>query len=289
MSGMEKPAGGQARAPARSQTGKISGHSPGHLPGHSPAGSPADSPADSPGRADFRQKGPSGQTDMRQLTHDLNNYLTILMIHFEQLQSELVARPDLQKRIDLLADHLKSVVSIGLELQEPVAHPPPVILFAPRDFSRLVHDQLTMLRLLAGEGVALRLLPLAEMPTGSVSVIPDYFKRALIQLIRNSVEALLEQPDSNQAPAADSPQITLWMTCQPDQFILHIQDNGPGIAEPVRASLFEPGISTRAGRLRGHGLPAVRRLASFWQGAVSSEPASCGAHFCLSFPFQKSS
>ena len=96
---------------------------------------------------------PTGKADMRQLTHDLNNYLTILMIHFEQLQGELSARPDLQKRIDLLADHLKSVVSIGLELQEPITQPPPVVLFAPTDFLRLVRDQLTMLRLLAGEGI----------------------------------------------------------------------------------------------------------------------------------------
>ena len=231
-----------------------------------------------------KKAAPTGKADMRQLTHDLNNYLTILMIHFEQLQGELSARPDLQKRIDLLADHLKSVVSIGLEPQEPIAQPPPVVLFAPTDFLRLVRDQLTMLRLLAGEGIELSLRRPAELPAGSISVIPDYFKRALIQLVRNSVEALLEHEKHPDGQA----RITLWLTQHPGQLQLHIQDNGPGIAANIQNSLFDPGSSTRPGQLRGHGLPAVQRLAAFWQGTISCNPASKGAHFSLIFPFQTS-
>jgi len=236
------------------------------------------------GKSEISQIMPTGKADMRQLTHDLNNYLTILIIHFEQLQGELSARPDLQKRIDLLADHLKSVVSIGLELQEPIAQPPPVVLFAPTDFLRLVRDQLTMLRLLAGEGIELSLRRPAELPAGSISVIPDYFKRALIQLVRNSVEALLEHEKHPDGQA----RITLWLTQQHGQLLLHIQDSGPGIAADIHDTLFDPGISTRPGRLRGHGLPAVQRLAAFWQGAISFNPPSKGAHFSLSFPFQTS-
>lgn len=169
------------------------------------------------------------------------------------------------------------------------------------------------------------------VPAGAnatISLVPDYAKRALTQLVQNAGEAIYgalamhqaqadsasapppahkkadhqdadnAQPETrskpeesaqmsgamNEAERLASMQIRLWLTAEDTQLILHIHDNGPGVDSDIRDSLFLPGITSRPGEHRGHGLAAVNRLAQLWGGTVTLLPSEVGAHFALSFP-----
>ena len=68
---------------------------------------------------------------------------------------------------------------------------------------------------------------------------------------------------------------------------LHIEDNGPGVDETIRASLFEKGVSRRTGGT-GQGLHIARDLVRSAGGDVALLPPQPGglggAHFRIDLP-----
>jgi len=79
---------------------------------------------------------------------------------------------------------------------------------------------------------------------------PDLLKAALLNLLRNAVEALGEGPGQVHLQAVASP---------PQGVKLAVEDDGPGLSEEVRARLFEPFFTTKASGT-GLGLPITKRL-----------------------------
>ena len=249
------------------------------------------------------------EINLRQISHDLNNYLTILIIHCDQLRSELTAEEQRQSRLELLCDNLRLAISIAEELSMPATSTmQPVEMTLPQ-FLDFLQAQQEVWRMLTGYAVRIRFdnwVPKGANAT--ISLVPDYAKRALTQLIQNAGEAIYGALATYQAETAPSPrsakqatdkieseardeaerlasmQIRLWLTAEDTQLILHIHDNGPGVDTDIRDSLFLPGTTSRPGEHRGHGLAAVNRLAQLWGGTITLLPSETGAHFALSFP-----
>jgi signal transduction histidine kinase len=66
-----------------------------------------------------------------------------------------------------------------------------------------------------------------------------------------------------------------------------VEDDGPGVAENERESIFEPGVRGQAGNGAvgaGLGLALARRLARTASGDVAVEPSTRGARFVVSLP-----
>ena len=57
--------------------------------------------------------------------------------------------------------------------------------------------------------------------------------------------------------------------------VVAVTDNGPGMAETVRARVFEPFFTTKTGH-KGMGLAVARHLAQRWRGSVHIDPAAVG-------------
>ena len=66
---------------------------------------------------------------------------------------------------------------------------------------------------------------------------------------------------------------------------LYVQDEGPGVPEAERASLFRPFHTTKEKGL-GLGLALVRRIAEAHGGAARLAPSEKGARFVLDIPDQ---
>jgi two-component system sensor histidine kinase HydH len=107
---------------------------------------------------------------------------------------------------------------------------------------------------------------------------PDLLRRALLNLVRNAVEA-----------AADSPgaAVRVAVAAHGGGAVVTVEDNGPGIPEKIRQRLFEPFHTTKASGT-GLGLSITRKLAEALGGRLELRAAAPhGTRAELIFPHLK--
>jgi nitrogen-specific signal transduction histidine kinase len=64
---------------------------------------------------------------------------------------------------------------------------------------------------------------------------------------------------------------------------LEVLDDGPGVPDQVRASVFRPGFTTKSGG-SGLGLALVHRVARDHDGELRLGASASGGHFILAIP-----
>jgi two-component system sensor histidine kinase HydH len=79
---------------------------------------------------------------------------------------------------------------------------------------------------------------------------PDLLKQALLNLVRNAVEAI---------PEGDLGAVRINATREAAGFTIVVEDNGSGLPEPVRSRVFDPFVTTKASGA-GLGLPISKKL-----------------------------
>ena len=196
---------------------------------------------------------------LRQISHDLNNYMTILLINIDQLREDLQETGDQAlnetrqrqeerlKRLDLLSQTLRAASDVVHELTSPPEQAQVLEQFSYPALYHLLDSHLPVLQILAGEAISISLEPMAEtmmaVPHASstqqasaqeksaqVHLIPSFLKRCLIHMVRNSAEAIYACPFA----LAQTPehQFILKLSIQDTGFVLLVGDTGPG-CQPV--------------------------------------------------------
>ncbi len=94
---------------------------------------------------------------------------------------------------------------------------------------------------------------------------PDLLRRALLNLVRNAVEAAAETPDAAVRVAMAG--------YAGGGAVVSVEDNGPGIPDKVRRRLFEPFHTTKASGT-GLGLSITRKLAEALGGRLELRAAA---------------
>jgi PAS domain S-box-containing protein len=113
----------------------------------------------------------------------------------------------------------------------------------------------------------------ALLPVPRVSVDPDQVRDALVNLIKNAVEAMPGGGTLKLATRDDG-----------DEVELVISDTGPGIPKEMRDRLFEPLVSTKPLGL-GLGLTTARALIQNQGGSIGCEsPDGQGTRFVIRLP-----
>jgi len=125
----------------------------------------------------------------------------------------------------------------------------------------------------AEAGVALD-LRLAPAPVW-VSADPQLLRIALSNLINNALDAL-----STRKASSEPPRIELAVEAASGQARLLVSDNGDGVADELRARLFEPFQSGKASGV-GIGLALGKRIAQAHGGDLELVSFASGARFCL--------
>ncbi len=105
----------------------------------------------------------------------------------------------------------------------------------------------------------------------------EMLEQALINLVKNSKEALLEQP-------VDLPEVRLSANLEHEKVVISIQDNGHGVRPEIADDLFTPFFTTKK-QGTGIGLSIVKQLVNLNGGKVSWIPRSePGTLFRMEFP-----
>ncbi|PTM39256.1 HAMP domain-containing sensor histidine kinase [Bosea sp. 124] len=209
------------------------------------------------------------------INHDLRNMLAAAQLMSDRLVETRDAKikrfaPRLIATLGRAIDFCQATLAYGR-----AAEATPVL----RDVAlrQLVAEQADML----GLSETAQLSFSNEIPADLIAPAdPDQMARVLLNLMRNSVQAL------TQAGAEDGGRPTLTVKAEGDNgsVILRVADNGPGVPERARANLFQAfrGSVTPGGT--GLGLAVAAELVRLHGGTIALEPSETGAVFKVTLP-----
>ena len=231
--------------------------------------------ADSIRRLAEAERQSAWQQMARQVAHEIKNPLTPLQLQVQQLERAYRdRRPDFEERLTRFADLLRTQIASLTHMADT--------------FSQLALWQQPQLQTLNVREAVESAAALFPAPTAFSFDLPDntairadaqWLRQILTNLFRNAVQAMEEA-------GTPQPQINIKASLQETCLLLHVRDNGPGIAPERQERIFEPHFTTRSSG-SGLGLAISRRLAEGMQGELTFAPATpteTGAHFVLRMP-----
>lgn len=214
----------------------------------------------------------------RQVAHEIKNPLTPMKLKIQHLQRSFL----IGKNADELAEDVKKITSELIEQVESLNNiarnfskyaKPITSEFVAKDLNELVDETM---QLYQHEHRIQILIDHSENPL-VCSVPSEEWKRVLINLVNNSIEAL-----------TNGGIIIIRTYAHKDRAFLEVVDNGEGIAVEDKPKIFTPNFSTKSSGT-GLGLAITKKLVEAMDGDIQFASAKgAGTTFTLSFPLKLS-
>jgi two-component system nitrogen regulation sensor histidine kinase NtrY len=210
---------------------------------------------------------------MRVLTHEMMNSLTPIASLAESLQVLESERwsSELAPSIEAIGRRSRGLLQF-VEGYRKVADLPRVRIELLDAAHFCVNLERLLLPMFESHGVAYRCELLS---VGDFRADASLLEQALINLLHNALDAVR---------AVAQPSVTLTCRTQGERLCIAVADNGVGVDQVLRAQLFVPFHSTKAGG-SGIGLSLARNIARAHGGSLTfdaNQPA--GSVFTLSLP-----
>jgi HD-like signal output (HDOD) protein/signal transduction histidine kinase len=198
--------------------------------------------------------------DFKKVAHEVSNPLTIINNYLYMLGKKIDSDHSAQEEIKFISEEIERVGSILLRAKDPEA--PTKTKYKQVDINKLLTELDTLFNgsLYKTNQVKSTLLLDKKIPI--LCCPKDKLKQILINLIKNSVEAMQESGTIKITSRDNVYQNS-------KQYVeISIQDNGPGIDADILKNLFKPVTSTKEGH-SGLGLAIVNSLAQEISGNIS--------------------
>jgi nitrogen fixation/metabolism regulation signal transduction histidine kinase len=239
---------------------------------------------ESRGRIEYLQRISAWQEFARRLAHEIKNPLTPIQLAMQEVHKRYTGGdPAYQKRLSEAAAIVEEEVATLRRLVSEFsafARLPEASL-EPADLGELLREAArafpAMLEELHAAGrVEISCAPPSEpLP---VNVDAMMLKRALDNLVRNAVQAL------SQAASGKPGRVWVSARRRGRRVELVVEDDGPGIAEPDRARVFDPYYTTKS-EGTGLGLAIVKKVVLEHHGRIECLPGEHGgARFAIELP-----
>ncbi len=215
----------------------------------------------------------SWQTLARKMAHELKNSLTPIRLTVEEMlaRQPAIDRSFMEQAAQVVIDEIESLECRVRAFSEFAAEPPsrPEAL----DVNSLLAERISFLQV-AHPDVAYEIDPAPDLPAARADT--DQIKGILTNLLENAAQAV----------AAGGKVLGVTGVAQ-GKIIVEVHDNGPGLSEEARRSLFEPSISFKKHGM-GLGLSISRKNALLAGGdLLAIEGRLGGAGFRLLLPQQE--
>lgn len=207
------------------------------------------------------------------IVHDLKNPLTAIRGFAEMIQVDHVPA---QEHAALASEIINNADRIWGMVEE-------ILHFARGSGPALTLQQVTGPELTARYQRVLRLgtssrirLEVDLAGLGTMTLDPDRFERVLVNLVRNASEAIAGTGCVRVMGSAPA---------QAPEVQIVVEDDGPGISEELRSSLFDLFVTSGKPGGTGLGLAIVKQIVEQHQGTVmvTSKPGQ-GARFVITLP-----
>lgn len=216
------------------------------------------------------------QTQIREAVHEASNPLSIIRNYLEMLNLKLGEQHEAAEGLGLIREEIDRVGNILLRLRDPSLGNGESAVF---NINTVINSVATIFResICATRQVMLTLNLDNAMP--DIEGNPDHLKQILTNLLKNAVEALGNGGEivisSDAASGANGASFAA----------VNIRDNGPGLPDAVKSSLFEPVSSTKGGSHSGLGLSIVKKLVDDMEGSIACRShAETGTEFQILIP-----
>ncbi len=175
---------------------------------------------------------------------------------------------------DMLERNSSFLKSLVLDMLDYSKDRPPE--YVPTDLDDLFGEIMAFVEGRAAEGGIALSLDIDDN-IGPVPLDPTRMKRALLNLVANSVEATPEGGKVMISVAA----------AEPGRYCVTIADTGKGIPEDILETIFEPFVSTKGSKGTGLGLPVMKKIVEEHGGRVELESVvGEGTTFRITLPRQ---
>ncbi|MXP63851.1 PAS domain-containing protein [Roseomonas sp. M0104] len=229
---------------------------------------------------DFRGAARGASAMAAMLAHEVKNPLSGIRGAAQLLeQSASEADRELCTLIQDEADRIRSLVErMDMFSERPVERAPVNI-----------HEVLDHVRRIAGRGFAshLRIVEDYDPSLPPVFGNRDLLVQILLNLVKNAAEAVDPQTGEIHLSTAYHHGVRIAIPGSRERVHLPLQvrvrDNGPGIPEDVRATIWEPFVSTKRGG-QGLGLALVAKLVTDQGGLIECDSRPGRTVFRLSLP-----
>lgn len=245
-------------------------------------------------RIDYLQRIATWQEMARRLAHEIKNPLTPIQLAIQEVHQRYSGGDEQFKKlldttleiVDTEVGTLRRLVSeFSGFARLPTAH------LSEHDLWGLLRSEQAQFGLLeaAGSAAGSELPPDFVLPQGvdlrfevldgsaPVALDPQLFRRALHNLIRNAAQAIA--PDG-----VEKGTIVVRTAATPEAFQIMVDDNGPGIPEELRRSIFDPYVTHRSGGT-GLGLAIVKKIVMEHHGRIDAGVSpEGGARLCIALP-----
>jgi two-component system nitrogen regulation sensor histidine kinase NtrY len=222
----------------------------------------------------------------RRLAHEIKNPLTPIQLSAERLRRHFRTAPDPQRQLveecsTAIVVEVESLKSLVDEFSQFARMPAPRTV--PSDLHPLLTDALSLYNGLLDH---IKIEPRFAESVPRVRVDPEQFRRVIINLVDNAIEALNGARESGLEPVTADGLIAIETSHDPANAVVRVSvaDNGPGLPVGDRSKLFMPYYSTK-GRGSGLGLAIVRRIIAEHGGSIEAgDNPPHGTRFTIELP-----
>jgi two-component system, NtrC family, nitrogen regulation sensor histidine kinase NtrY len=235
-------------------------------------------------RIEYLQRIGAWQEMARRLAHEIKNPLTPIQLAVQEVHRRYPGGEDgyrklLDTTLEIVEDEVSTLRRLVSEFSG-FARLPQARL-EPADLAEFLREQRDRISLLGDEaldgelsaegavlprGVELDFrLPASEAP---VHLDRQMLRRALINLIRNAGQAV-----ERDGPGAG--RIVVGLDRDGDYFVVDVDDDGPGIPEEMRHTVFDPYVTTKHDGT-GLGLAIVKKIVVEHGGSIHADQSPLG-------------
>lgn len=209
------------------------------------------------------------------LSHELNQPLSAAVTYLHAAQADMKSAGPVAdnagRTVDMAKGQLLRAGEIIRRMRELLVHE--TRSMNVESVGSMIADLNGVIGMIARTGVVAVELQIAE--DDDVWAERIQFQQAMVNLVRNAVEALEGRPD---------PRIVITgKVVSPETYEIRVEDNGAGIATADMETIFRPLMSTKSGGM-GLGLSVTRTIIDSHGGVLKVEASPLGGaafSFCL--------